>query len=461
MKESASQAEEIWSEACYASESPYPPFHQPFLGFTMSTRRQFVLAGAGASLALSNVTAQESDTKPEPKKIRLAVMGLSRGRALALDFSSVAGVEVAYLCDVDTNRMKSAAKQLEAKNGQVATQVVDFREALADPEVDALVCAAPNHWHGPATIMACKAGKHVYVEKPCSHNPQEGEWMIEASKKYDKLVQMGTQRRSAKGTQTAMRLMHEGAIGKVHLARCYYHNQRGPIGTGKAVEPPKELNYSLWQGPAPDRELQSNWVHYNWHWFWHWGGGELANNGVHGLDLCRWGLGVDYPVRVVSSGGRYWFDDDQETPDTQSVCFEFEGNKQITWDALSCNKHGPGLACSFYGDQGSLELDSDGKFRRFDRSDKQVEEGEDSSVGQAEHLQNFIDAIRANDRTILNQPILEGHKSTLLCHLGNIAYRTGRTVNTDPTNGHILDDAEQQSMWQREYEPQWRSQVRP
>lgn len=425
----------------------------------MFPRRDFMLVGAAAASSAINLQAQ--DKKPQSKKtVRIGVMGLSRGQALALDFAKLDGVEVATVCDVDGHRLTSSANQLQDRTGSKPPKTTkDFREILADKNIDALVCAAPNHWHGPATIMACKAGKHVYVEKPCSHNPREGEWMIAAAQKFSRCVQMGSQRRSAAGTQEAIAKLHSGAIGKVHLARCYYNNLRGPVGKGAEGVPPAELNYDLWQGPAPHVPYRDNILHYNWHWFWHWGGGELANNGVHALDLCRWGLDVDFPHRTVSSGGRYWFDDDQETPDVQSACFEFDGGKQITWDALSCNKHRLDFFCAFYGDEGSLELDADGQYRVYDRNDKLIESGKQSSGGQSEHLQNFIDAVRANDPGQLNQPITEGHKSTLLCHLGNIAYRTGRTVVSDPANGHILNDEDQQKLWQRDYEPAWKDDV--
>jgi predicted dehydrogenase len=425
----------------------------------MLPRRDFVLATAAVTAAstASSLSRAQDDAN---RTIRIAVMGLSRGQALALDFAKLEGVEVAVVCDVDDRRLSSSAKQLQDRAGGAAPRTTkDFREILADKQIDALVCAAPNHWHAPATIMGCKAGKHVYVEKPCSHNPREGEWMVQAAEKFGRCVQMGSQRRSAAGTQAAIAKLHEGAIGKVHLARSYYNSLRGPIGKGAEATPPPEVNYELWQGPAPRKPFRDNILHYNWHWFWHWGGGELANNGVHALDICRWGLDVHYPTRTVSSGGRYWYDDDQETPDVQSVCFEFDTGKQITWDALSCNRHAPGFFCAFYGDDGTLELDADGQFRIFDRGDKLIETGKQSSGGQAEHLQNFIDAIRAGDSGLLNQPILEGHKSTLLCHLGNIAQRTGRTVMTDPSNGHILDDAQQQALWQRDYDPAWEEDV--
>lgn len=283
--------------------------------------------------------------------------------------------------------------------------------------------------------------------------------MVEAAKKYNRCVQMGTQRRSSPGIIEAMEKLHAGAIGKVHLARCYYTGLRGTIGVGMEASPPAGINYELWEGPAPHRAFRTNYLHYNWHWFWHWGGGELANNGVHGLDLCRWGLQVDYPKQAVSSGGRYWFDDDQETPDTQTACFEFEGKKQITWEALSCNKHDSDQFVIFYGDNGSLEIGSGGDYTIYDRGDKEIESGKAGSQGQREHLQNFVDAVRAGDPSRLNQPILSGHKSTLLCHLGNIAYRTGRTVRTNPENGHILEDTQQQALWQREYSPTWRDAV--
>ncbi len=428
----------------------------------MLPRRDFVLTGA----ALSAISTTRLEAAPagqaesgSPKTIRVGVMGLSRGQSLALDLAKLDGVEVKYLCDVDDRRAANSAKQFNERIGKSPEVVSDFRKILDDKQVDALVCAAPNHWHGPATIMGCKAGKHVYVEKPCSHNPQEGEWMVAAADRFGKCVQMGTQRRSAAGTRQAMAKLHGGAIGKVHLARCYYNNLRGSIGHGAEAVPPKGLDYELWQGPVPRKKYRDNVVHYNWHWFWHWGGGELANNGVHALDLCRWGMAVDYPTRVVSSGGRYWFDDDQETPDVQSACFEFDGDKQITWDALSCNKHRVSFFCAFYGDAGSLELDSDGKFRIYDRNDKLIEDGNESSGGQREHLQNFVDAIRAGDSSMLNQPILEGHKSTLLCHLGNIAYRTGDTVRCDPATGHILDNSKQQAHWQRSYDAAWQDDV--
>jgi predicted dehydrogenase len=428
----------------------------------MLPRRNFLAATAAVTTTATSSSAQETKqeaSSEKPRPIRIGIMGLSRGMGLATDAANLPNIEVAYLCDVDEARMSSAAKQFSDKFKSTPQTVNDFRKILDDKSIDALFCAAPNHWHGPATIMACKAGKHVYVEKPCSHNPQEGEWMIAAAAKYKRCVQMGTQRRSAPGTRAAIDKLHAGAIGNVFLSRCFYTGLRGSIGKEVDGQSPQGLDYDLWQGPAKHIPYRKNYVPYNWHWFWHWGGGELANNGVHGLDLCRWGLQVDYPTRSVSSGGRYWFDDDQETPDTQTACFEFTDGRQIVWSATSCNNHRPGFFCAFYGDKGTLELDGEGSYRIFDRQDKMTEEGRENSVGGVEHLQNFFDCIRDENPSGLNQPIVEAHKSTLLCHLGNIAQRTGRTVNSDPQNGRILNDADQQKLWTREYDPAWKEMV--
>ncbi len=426
----------------------------------MLDRRLFIASTAASAMLATAANAQEpkekQDSEDTPLRVvRVGVMGLSRGQSLLNGFAAVPGVEVKYICEVDQKRASTVGRAFFESTQKEVQLVGDFRKMLEDPELDALICAAPNHWHAPATIIACKAGKHVYVEKPCSHNPLEGEWMVAAADKFKRCVQMGTQRRSAPGTREAIAKLHEGAIGNIHLARCFYNSLRGPIGVGVEKPVPDGIDYDLWQGPAPRKPFRDNYLHYNWHWFWHWGGGELANNGVHGIDICRWGLSVDYPRRVLASGGRYWFEDDQETPDTISVNFEFSGKKQITWEALSCNRHAPGFFCCFYGDEGTLELHEDGTYTIFDRNDKTVEEGKQAAQGQPEHLQNFIDAIRADDARLLNQPILEGHKSTLLCHLGNIAYRTGRVVNCHESNGHIIDDVEQQSYWRREYDPNW------
>ena len=336
--------------------------------------------------------------------------------------------------------------------------VTDFRKILDDPSIDAFVCAAPNHWHATATILACQAGKHVYVEKPCSHTPEEGERMIQAARKHQRAVQVGTQRRSSAGTIRAIEQLRNGLLGRVYLARCWYDNARVSIGTQSATTAPDTLDYELWQGPAPRRPFFENVVHYNWHWRWHWGNGELGNNGVHTLDLCRWGLAADYPIRVTSSGGRYAYDDDQETPDTQTVCFDFVDDRSISWQGLSCNKHGQGFV-TFYGTNGTLELEANGNFRFFDRGNQVKLAVTDSNSGDEEHIDNFIQAIQNDDPHSLNAEIADGHKSALLCHLGNIAHRINRSLDCDGSNGQIKNDDLAASHWTRRYEPGWEPKV--
>jgi predicted dehydrogenase len=418
--------------------------------------RQASALGLVAAAGVAPRAARGQDGQPRP--VVVGVMGLSRGRALAQQFARQTNVELRYVCDADQLRVDACLAALKEANLSTGQGVQDFRRILDDPQVDALVCAAPNHWHAPATILACQAGKHVYVEKPCSHNPWEGEAMVDVAGRHGRVVQLGTQRRSSPGTRLAMQRLHAGAIGRVYLARAWYTSLRGSIGRGKPAAVPASLDYELWQGPAPRRDYLDNVVHYNWHWRWHWGNGELGNNGIHSLDLCRWGLDVTYPSRVTSSGGRYAYDDDQETPDTQTVAFEFDSQQAITWQGTSCNRHGDGFV-SFYGTEGTLELDENGSFRVYDRNDKLQEQQAGNDGGEARHVANFLDAVRSSDATVLNAHIREGHRSTLLCHLGNIAQRVSRELHCDPSDGKIRDDDQAMQLWRREYAPAWEPRV--
>lgn len=421
-------------------------------------RRQFLSTGAAAVTAGAvPVTTQATNARTAAAdKVVVGVMGLSRGLSLAKTFSALPNVEVRYLCETDSRRLQAAAKAMSSVVDYEIRQTGDFRVILDDPDVDALICAAPNHWHAPAGILACKAGKHCYVEKPCSHNPWEGEQLLAAARKYDRCVQMGTQRRSAEQITRAIQFVHEGRIGRVYYSRSWYANLRGPIGTGQVTDVPDSVDYDLWQGPAPRQEFTSNRLPYNWHWVWHYGNGELGNNGVHSMDLSRWGLQVDYPTRVVSSGGRYRFDDDQQTADTHLVSFEFEDRRQMIWEGLSCNRlglNGSTFGVSFHGEDGAITLDSWG-YKVFDQRGKEVE-SETGKAADSLHAANFVAAIRSGDPSLLNAEIEEAHKSTLLCHLGNIAHRTGDTLNCDPSNGHILNNEAAVKLWKREYEPGW------
>ncbi len=423
-------------------------------------RRLFLQAGllaAGSGLLASREPAVAAEDQPvSPNEtIVVGVMGVNgRGRALSKGFAANAGAKVAYVCDVDSRAAERAAKELVDAGHDKPTIVSDFRRLLDDPALDALVVATPNHWHAPATIRGCAAGKHVYVEKPCSYSPQEGEWAVAAAEKHHRVVQMGSQRRSWPGISEAIQKIHDGAIGDVLYSRTWYNNRRGSIGTGKVTAPPDWLDWDAWQGPAPRRDFKDNVVHYNWHWHWHWGNGELGNNGIHALDVARWGLDVTFPTRVTAGGGKYRHQDDQETPDTMMVTFDFPEQKTITWEGLSWSPLGPHdsrFGISFHGTEGSIVVRSAG-YVQFDNQDKPVHEGQGAG-GDTTHLTDFLDAIRTQRLSKAN--IVEAHRSTLLCHLGNIAFRTDSVLHTNPANGQIVSNPAAQAFWSREYEAGW------
>lgn len=446
-----------------------PPF--PSAG---ASRREFMkrAATATAVAATANVFRTPiygQSQAPSPGRVigantRLVVgvIGMGgRGNTHAASHLAVNNVEVAYVCDVDSGRLAAAQKALEGKAGARAAQGVgDLRRILDDRNVDAISIAAPNYWHAIAAIMGCQAGKHVYVEKPGSHNPFEAETLVAAAEKYRRVVQMGNQRRSIANVREGIQQLHEGVIGRVRFARAWYTNTRVGIGRGKPAPVPASLDWALWQGACPERPYKDNIHPYNWHWHWHYGGGELANNGIHTLDVVRWGLGVDYPKRVTFNGGRYHFDDDQETPDSCTVVFDF-GHCGASWDDSSCQpRKGEKLpSVAFYGDKGSMLTFGMADYTIVDLKGQELEKKSGSAPGGTDvpHFQNFADAIR--DGKPLNSPISEGQKSTMLCHLGNIAYRTGHTLTIDQKTGRILNDPDAMKLWKREYRPGWEPNV--
>lgn len=424
-----------------------------------SNRRTFLGQAAAASAAIAvwseGAIAQSRSANDQ---IVVAVMGTNgRGQPLARGFAAQTNCRVAYICDVD---QRAIGKGIEAVGKQAAATPVgvqDFRRALDDPAVDALVIATPDHWHAPATILACAAKKHVYVEKPACHNGHEGELMVAAARKNQRVVQLGTQRRSSTGMMEAVERLRREEFGRVLFARGWINSTRPSIGHGKEAAVPAELDYDLWQGPAPERPYRDNLIHYNWHWFWNWGTGELGNNGIHALDVCRWGLGVDSPRSVVCGGGRFHFDDDQETPDTQIVTYNF-GDKAINWEHRTWNRRGfegEAFGVVFYGEAGSMVIVGSG-YKIYDTRGKAVSEGE-IKTSDGSHIGNFLSCIRESGRP--NAEIEEGVKSTNLCHLGNIAYRTGRTVKFDPDATRIIGDDEQIALWSREYRKGWEPNV--
>jgi len=402
-------------------------------------------------------------------RIVVSMMGVnSRGKALAKNFSIQENCEIAHVCDVDSRAIAACIEAIKGRQVRMPKGFVDFRQSLENKDIDVMVIAAPDHWHAPASLLAMQAGKHVYVEKPCCHNPREGEILVEGAKLYGKVIQMGNQRRSWPNVVKAIQEVREGSIGRVYFGKGWYTNNRGPIGTGKDADVPSWLNWDLWQGPAPRRAFKDNFLHYNWHWFWHWGTGEALNNGTHMVDLLRWGMDLDYPVRVSSSGGRFRYKDDWETPDTQVINLDFAKGVSISWEGRSCNgkpNEGSSVGVVFYGENGSLMIPSGNSYTIFDLQGKVVKEVREqytidphdlsnpSEQIDALHIQNLFDAIK--NGSPLRSDVDSGFKSTLLVQLGNISQRVGRSLNIDPANGHILKDHEASGFWGRSYEKGW------
>lgn len=438
-----------------------------------ASRRKFIknalIGTAGVTLGMSAKSYNAIVGANE--KVNFAMIGLNgRGAGMTRSLMKTERGVVAYLCDVDKRAMEKVQGQVKKNSSFDPKLEKDFRKALEDKNVDALYIASPDHWHATMTIYGLQAGKNVYVEKPCGQTPQEGELLILAQQKYNKVVQMGNQQRSAPTSIQAMKDIQEGIIGKAYYAKAWYANNRGSIGRGKVANAPEWLDWELWQGPAPRKPYKDNLVHYNWHWFWHWGTGEVCNNGTHEIDICRWALGVDYPTKVTSAGGRYQFSDDWEFYDTQLVDFEFAGGKLINWEGRSCNGYkmfDRDRGSSIHGTDGTIILDRN-KYVAYNQKGEVIKELSEktmsattNTVGEGGldvyHFTNFINAIREGEK--LNSPIVEGHKSVLLCHLGNIAQKVGRTLNTDPANGHIIKDKEASKMWKRTYEKGWEIKI--
>ena len=435
----------------------------------MTSRRKFVKKTVVGSLGLTLATTAKSYSRimGSNDRVNAAVMGTnSRGHALTRVFIESENVNISFICDVDSQVVDKTVTMAQELQGSKPQGEKDIRKVLESEDVDLLVIAAPDHWHAPATLMALQAGKHVYVEKPCGHNAREGELLIEAQSKYGKVVQMGNQQRSGIFAATAIKDIEEGVIGTPYHARCWYSNKRASIGHGKPAPIPNGLDYELWQGPAPREDFRDNVVHYNWHWFKNWGTGEICNNGTHALDIARWLLGVDYPTKVTSAGGRYHVDDDWEFPDTQNTAFEFGDQKSISWESVSRNgmpTFGQMTGTLIQGTKGNMIVNTNG-YRLFDESGKPIKELlSETELDTADlvginklshhHAANTLEAIRKGEA--LNSPINEGHKSVLLCHLGNISQQVGRTLQLDPANGHIKNDDEAMALWGREYAKGW------
>jgi predicted dehydrogenase len=435
----------------------------------MLTRREFLEGTAASAAGLAIGTTAESYERIAGANDRLnfAVIGLN-GRAYA-HLSSLkanrSAARISHVCDVDSDILKKFADAVQREMSERPTQEKDFRKILELKDVDAITIATPDHWHTPMAIAGLQAGKHVYVEKPCSHNPAEGAMLVEASQKYGKLVQMGTQQRSSTHTIEIVDKIHGGAIGRPYLAKAWYSNVRKSIGTGKEVPVPEQLDWDLWQGPAPRRPYKDNVQPYNWHWFRNYGTGETLNNGTHEVDVCRWALGVDYPKRVTASGGRYQFQDDWQFYDTLVTSFEYE-DKMLTWEGKSCQGmkyYGRDRGSAIMGTTGTVVVDRDG-YEIYDLKGTMMKEfkagkptssadliGADSMTDG--HFANFIAGIRKGEK--LNAPISVGNVAVTMLQLSNIAWEVNRELHLDTKDGKIQGDADAMKMWGRDYEQGW------
>ncbi len=445
-----------------------------------NTRRTFIKKASSGAFALSlggmlpAFSAKSyQNILGANEKIRVACMGVnSRGLAVGKNFAHQKNCEVLHVCDVDSRAADICIDAIGKIQTVKPKATPDFRNALEDKDLDALIVTAPDHWHAPAALLACSAGKHVYLEKPCSHNPNEGEMLVKSAEKHKRVLQMGNQRRSWPNVAGAIAELHAGVIGRPYFAKTWYTNNRASIGIGKETAVPEWLNYDLWQGPAPRKAYKDNLIHYNWHWFWHWGTGEALNNGTHMIDLARWGLNVEYPTKVNSTGGRYMYQDDWQTPDTQVINLEFENKSMISWEGRSCNGksiEANSVGIIFYAEQGSMVIESGNSYKIYDLKNNLVKEVKNNFTVDARnlsdpsqnldalHILNFFDGIRLGTR--LNSDIVSGHQSTLLVQLGNISQRVGRSLDINPKNGHILNDKGAMKFWSREYEKGWEPKI--
>ncbi len=419
-------------------------------------RRRFLASSSIAMGATAFAPAALCAARTANQRITLGVMGLNgRGRALATVLAAQPDVDIAYLCDVDESAI-GPTKESIAKTKQHAPQAVsDFRRILDDPAVDGLAIATPDHWHALATIHACAAGKHVLVEKPASHNVIEGQRMVAAARKHSRHVQVDTQRRSSAAMKAMVDFLSSGAIGKLHFARSWITSRRENIGHAADEAVPAGVDYDLWLGPAPLRSFNRNHFHYQWHWFWQYGTGELGNNGVHGLDLARWGLGVEMPASVVSSGAKQFFNDDQVTPDTQVVCYEYPGLTLVwehrTWSPYGLNDSTFGV--EFHGADGVVT--TDGRTWWIHRPKEPKKLGFDGDTAyEPQHQRNWLDAIRGDAQ--LTADIEVGHTSTAICHIGNISQRVGRKLSWDAAAWRFAPaDADANALLGREYRAPW------
>jgi predicted dehydrogenase len=422
------------------------------------SRRVFLRSSVAAACATGTILGAND-------RINIGVIGLrGRGRDHMSTFSKITGCRVSAICDIDDAQIGPAQNLLEELHSPAPTVYRDLRRLLESKDIDAVTIATPNHWHALATIWACQAGKDVYVEKPASHNIWEGRRAVEAARKYNRMVQCGMQARSLEHYRRAIELVHQNAIGKVYMAKGLCYKRRLSIGHKPDGPVPAGVDYDLWTGPAAKLPFNPNRFHYNWHWFWNTGNGDIANQGVHEMDIGRWGLNKNAPAaKVTSMGGKFVYDDDQETPNTQLAAFNYGDSEQVFEVrglitgaegnmVLEEDKHYIGVI--FFGSEGYLTVDCNG-FQVFMGEKRErtqnVQHVEEELWSTRPHAENFLKAVRSRNRDDLNCDILEGHISATLCHMANTSYRVGRSLAFDAQTESFGADSEANRFLSRGY----------
>jgi predicted dehydrogenase len=419
-------------------------------------RRYFLMSSAALAARPVRGLASPNDT------VRVAVVGCGgRGGSHMNAWTTMPNVQLAALVDVDDSHSERFIGTLQKRGKDPVPTFRDIRKVLDMKDVDAVSIASPNHWHALQTIWACQAGKHVYVEKPATHNVFESRQIVAAARKYNRIVQQGSQSRSSEALQEAVQRLRSGEFGEVYMARGLCFKFRNTIGKTPVEPVPPGVDYDLWTGPAPLRPFTKNRFHYNWHWFWDTGNGDLGNQGIHEVDIARWGLGVTHPTKVSAIGGKFMFDDDQETPNTLSAAWEFivDGKpKMMTFDVrhwyshneagIGGGKPGNTIGNTFYGSNGYLVIDGYNKYYSFMGRDQKPGP---SGNARDNHFENFIKAVRSGKREDLTAEIEEGAMSCVLMHLANISYRLGRTLHWDEKTWTVKNDPEANKMLTRPY----------
>jgi predicted dehydrogenase len=419
-------------------------------------RRTFVRSAAAFTLA-----ASYSRILGANDRVQVGVVGLGgRGRAHLQQWAAVPGAAITAVCDIDQAALERG-QALAEKGGAKPKGFEDMRKLFADKDVDAVSMPLPNHWHALATIWACQAGKDVYIEKPACHNPYEGGKMIEAARKYKRMVQVGSQGRSQPHKIRAVQLLREGVIGKLYCANGICYKRRPSIGHKPDGPVPPGVNWDLFLGPAPMRPFNENRFKYNWHWFWDTGNGDIGNQGVHEMDAARWGLGKELPLKVISTGAKYIYDDDQETPNTQTATFDY-GDSELVFEVRGLLTEAPGglpreganaIGDLFYGADGYMVLyDSGFQVYKGEKHEKVMDEKADNPRASTRvHMENFAKAVRSRNYKDLTADVEIGVTSADLCHLANASYRTKRKLAWDAARRQFVNDAEANKLLTRNY----------